>query len=40
MQMYFIENLAILIVHDVKYSLAGLIINFTKYYPTPRVFTS
>lgn len=39
-QLYFIDNLAILAVCDVKYSLAGLIINFTKCCPTPNVFTS
>lgn len=40
MQLYFIDNLAILVVCDVKYSLAGLIINCTKCFPTPDVFMS
>lgn len=39
MQMYFIQNLAIILVCVVKYSLAGLTINFTKCFPTSSVFT-
>lgn len=40
MQLCFIDNLAILVVCDVKYSLAGLIRNCTKSFPTPDVFMS
>lgn len=40
MQLYFIDNLAIVVVCDVKYSLAGLIINLKQYFFTPEVFTS